>query len=323
MPRSVVCLGAVSLDIFYEVDDLAGFLSAWGTGLTRGGQEILSPQEEKRLRELLPRFARAMGRAGGGRAGNAVYALGRLEIPVILVGRVGADDDGAFLKESLAGVNLDHLIARGETGRAYILVAPEGERTILLAPNTNDQLREGDIPLEVLAESAFVLVTSFAGEGPLQAQRHILQQLAGRLRVCFAPGEHYARRGREALTDILDQTETLLVTEKEWELLGGDMRRHAEWAPPVVLVKRGARGTRMLTPVRYLDFPPYASESLVDTVGSGDVFTAGYLAGLYRGLNLPQTIRLASSMAAYALGGTGWERYPDRKVMDAIISSLR
>jgi ribokinase len=323
MPRSVVCWGAVNLDLLYEVDDLEGFLAAWGNDLTRGGEEALSPDGEKRLHELLPRFARASGRSGGGQAANTAYALARLDVPVILLGRVGADEDGAFLREGLAGVNLDYLATQRESGRAYILVDPEGERTILVAPHTNDQLQEEDIPLEVVAESAFVHVTSFAGEGPLKAQQHILQRLAGRLRVCFDPGELYTRRGREALTDILDQTETLLVTDKEWQLLGGELRHHAEWAPPVVLIKRGARGTRMLTPVRYLDFPPYAPEKLVDTVGSGDVFAAGYMAGLFRGLNLPQAIRLASSLAAYSLEGAGREHYPDRKVMDAVVSSLR
>jgi ribokinase len=323
MPRYVVCWGGINLDLLYEAHDLEGFLAAWATGLTRGGEEALSPEEEKRLAALLPRFAQPTGRFGGGQAANAAYALARLEVPVILVGRVGADEDGAFLKESLPGVNLDHLVTQGESGRAYILVDSEGERTILVAPHTNDQLQEKDIPLEVVAGSAFMHVTSFAGEGPLKAQRNILRRLAGRLRVCFDPGELYARRGRQALTDILDQTETLLVTEKEWELLGGDLKRHAEWAPPVVLVKRGVRGSRMLTPVRYLDFPPYAPEGVVDTVGAGDVFAAGYIAGLFRGLNLPQAVRLASSLAAYALGGAGRERYPDRKVMDAVVSSLR
>jgi sugar/nucleoside kinase (ribokinase family) len=316
-------LGAINLDLFYEVDDLEGFLAAWGTGLTRGSEEALVPEEEQRLQALLPRFARATGRSGGGQAANAAYALARLEVPVTLAGRVGADEDGAFLKESLPGVNLDHLVTQGESGRAYILVDSEGEQTILLAPHTNDQFQEGDIPLEVLTGSAFVHVTSFAGEESLKAQRHILQRLADKLRICFDPGELYTRRGREALADILDQTETLLVTEKEWELLGGDLRRLFEWAPPVVLVKRGARGSRMLTPVRHLDFPPYVPERLVDTIGAGDVFAAGYIAGLFHGLNLPQAVRLASSLAAYALGGTGRERYPDRSVMDAVVSSLR
>jgi ribokinase len=323
MRRHVVCLGAVNLDLLYEVQNLEEFLDAWGTGLTRGGEEALAPEEEQRLKELLPRFARPTGRSGGGQAANAAYALARLEVPVVLVGRVGADEDGAFLKESLVGVNLEHLVTEGESGRAYILVDAEGKRTILVAPNTNDQLQEADIPLEVVAESAFIHVTSFAGDGPLKVQRRVLQRLAGSLRVCFDPGELYARRGREALSDIIDQTETLFVTAAEWELLGGDLRRHLDWAPPVVLVKRGARGSRLLTPVRHLDFPPFLPERVVDTLGAGDVFAAGYIAGLFQGLNLPQAVRLASALAAFALCGTGRERYPDRKVKDAVVSSLR
>lgn len=323
MHRYVVCLGTVNLDFLYEVTDLDNFLAAWGTGLTRGGAAVLSREEEARLTELLPRFARAMGRSGGGQAGNAAYALARLEVPVVLAGRVGADNDGSFLKENLAGVNLDHLVTQGETGRAYILMDPGGERTILVAPNTNDQLQEEDLPLKVVARSAFIYVSSFAGENPLKVQRHLLQRLAGQLRVCFDPGEFYTRRGRQALTDILDQTETLFVTEKEWSLLGGDLKRHPEWAPPVVLVNRGARGSRMLTPVRYLDFPPYVPDRGGDTLGAGDVFAAGYIAGLFQGLSLPQAVRLASALAAYALDGSGRPRYPDRRVMEAVVSSLR
>ncbi len=323
MRRYVVCLGAVNLDLLYEVDNLEEFLAAWGTGLTRGGEEALAPGEEQRLQDLLPRFARATGRSGGGQAANAAYALARLEVPVVLLGRMGADTDGAFLKESLPGVNLEHLVTQGESGRAYVLVDTEGEHTILVAPNTNDQLQEADIPLEVVAESAFIHITSFAGDGPLEVQRHVLQRLAGSLRVCFDPGEFYARRGREALEDLIDQTETLFVTDKEWELLGGSLRGHIDWAPPVVLVKRGARGSRLLTPVRYLDFPPYVPERPVDTIGAGDVFAASYIAGLFQGLNLPQAVRLASALAAFALGGPGRERYPDRRVMEAVVSSLR
>ncbi len=323
MKRHITCLGAINLDLLFEVSDVEEFLAAWGTGLIRGGEEVLSPGEEKRLTGLLPRFASPTGRSGGGQAANAAYALARLEVPVVLVGRIGADEDGAFLKDTLAGVNLDHLVVQGESGRAYILLDPEGKRTILVAPNTNDQLQEEIIPLEVVAESSFIHITSFAGDGPLEAQRRLLQRLGGSLRVCFDPGELYARRGREALDDLLDQTETLLVTEKEWELLGGDLKRHPQWGPPVILVKRGERGSRMITPVRYLDFPPYIPDRLADTRGAGDVFAAGYIAGLFRGLNLPQAVRLASALAAYSLGGTERLRYPDRNLMEAVVSSLR
>lgn len=323
MKGQVVCLGAVNLEVLYAVDDMEEFLAAWGSNLVRGGEAAISSEEEQRLTTLLSRWARPAGRAGGGRAATAASVLSRLGIPVALVGRVGADADGIFLRESLAGVNLDHLVVEGESGRAYILTDPEGERTILVAPHTNDRLGEEDIPQEVVAASSFLYVTSFAGEGPLAAQGRLLRRLEGSLRVVFDPGELYARRGREALGDILDHTETLLVTEKEWELLGGDLKSHPNWGPPVILVKRGVVGTRMITPVRYLDFAPYVVDRHEDTRGAGDVFAAGYIAGLLEGLNLPQAVRLASSLAAYFLEGAGRMRYPDRNLMDMVVSSLR
>lgn len=323
MSRYIVCLGAVNLDLLYAVSDLRGFLEAWGTGLQPGGEEALSPEGEGRLLELLPHFAQEIGRCGGGQAANTAYALARLEVPTVLLGRVGADEDGRFLQNGLNGVNLEHLRVEGRSGRAYVLVDPQGERTILVAPHTNDDLQKGDIPLDLVAQATFVHLSSFVGDGPFEVQRQLLKRLSGRLRVTLDPGELYARRGREALEDLLDHTETLLVTEAEWRLLGGDLRHHPLWAPPVVLVKRGARGSRMLTPVRYLDFPPYVPPKVVDTLGAGDVFAAGYLAGLFQGLNLPQAVRLASALAAYKLGGAGREHYPDRKVMDAVVASLR
>ncbi len=323
MKAQVVCLGAINLDLLYQVDGIEEFLAAWGSGLVRGGEEVVSLDEEHRLMALLPRFARPTGRAPGGRAAAAASALARLEVPVALVGRVGADEDGVWLRDNLTGVNLDHLVVQGESGRAYILMDKEGERTVLAAPNTNDRLSEEDIPLKSAAGSAFLYVTACGGDGPLEAQGRLLERLSGSLRVCYDPGERQARRGWEALADVLDHTETLLVTEKAWGLLGGEAKGHPPWGPPVILVKRGILGTRMITPVRYLDFPPYVLHRREDFLGADEVFAAGYMAGLLQGLNLPQAVRLASSLAAYFLEATGRSRYPDRKLMEAVVASLR
>jgi ribokinase len=319
----VICLGAVNVDLVYRVDDPVGLLNLWGSGLNPGGEEALTRAQETRLQELLAIHARPAGRFGGGQAANTAYALARLDFHVALLGRVGADADGDFLRDSLPGVNLDYLVRQGESGRAYILVDPEGERTILVAPNTNDELREADLPREVLEGARFIHLTSFVGDGPLAVQRRLALGLQPAPRLTFDPGELYARRGRQALTDLLDHAETLLVTEGEWALLGGEPKRHPDWAPPIVIVKHGSHGARMLTPVRYLDFPPEGPGTVVDTLGAGDVFAAGYLAGLLIGLNLPQAIRLAGKTAAYKLTGAGRDRYPDRKLLQIMIAQLR
>ncbi|MCL4504257.1 MAG: carbohydrate kinase family protein [Deltaproteobacteria bacterium] len=323
MQPQVVCLGAINVDLVYQVDDVTGFLRAWGTGLTRGGEEVLIGEDETRLRDLLRGFDRPAGRFGGGQAANAAYALARLGFPAALVGHLGADEDGDFIRESLAGVNLDYVIQAGESGRAYILVDPGGERTILVAPNANEELRESDLPWRMLQQARFLHFTSFASDGPLALQGQIARRLQGGPRLSFDPGELYARRGRGILEELLDNVETLMVNEAEWAFLGGGLDSHPVWAPPIILIKRGPRGARLLTPVRYLDIPSSFEGQPVDTLGAGDVFAAGYIAGLLIGLNLPQAVRLAEYAAAYKLGGAGREGYPDKRVLERIIARLR
>jgi sugar/nucleoside kinase (ribokinase family) len=319
----VICLGAINVDLVYQVPDLSPFLEAW-PGLQPGGEVALEPQEEAPLKSLLVRHGRAAGRAGGGQAANTALALARMGLPAGLVGRVGADEDGAFLKASIPGVNLDYLIQAGESGRAYILVDMAGERTILVAPNTNDDLTEADVTWEALARARFLHLTSFAGNGPFQVQTAIARRLHGGPRITLDPGELYARRGREAMQDLLDHVEALLVTEAEWTLLGGELTRRPDWAPPIVLIKRGPKGARMLNPARYryLDFPAEPLSHLVNTLGAGDVFAAGFLAGLYFKLHLPAAVRLAVKAAAYKLAGAGRDRYPDHKFLENAIIDL-
>jgi ribokinase len=323
MLSSILCLGAINVDLRFQVDDLEGFLKAWGTGLRRAGEEAVSREDEARLTTLLARYGRPAGRVGGGMAANTAYALACLGLPVSLVGRVGADADGEFLQEGLAGVDLSHVVAQGESGRAYILTDREGERTILVAPNTNNFLSEPDLPWEALADATYLHLTAFVGDAPLAVQRTIAGRVPDSVRLSLDPGELYARRGWPALEDIFDHLETLLVTETEWQQLGGEPQVHPNWAPPLVVIKRGARGARLLTPLRYLDFPVELAGGMVDTLGAGDVFAAGYLAGRLSGLHLNACVRLGNRAAAVSLGGAGRDNYPDRNFLERQIQALQ
>jgi ribokinase len=315
MPVQVVCLGAVNVDRRFEVKDLGPFLQAWPE-LFPGGEAALQLGEEARLLELLERYGKPAGQWGGGQAANVAYALARMGLNAALVGRVGADEDGQFLRQGLKGVNLDHLAAQGASGRAYILVDPAGERTILVAPNTNDELAEPDIPWDFLAQARFIHLTSFVGDEPLAVQAQLAIRLGDKLSITLDPGELYSRRGWMALVEILDHAEAIFATEREWELLGGKLLGHPPWAPPFILIKRGDQGARLITPVTYYDFPGEAVPRVADTLGAGDVFAAGYLAARLHGLSPPWGARLGNRAAAVSLMGPGRESYPDRKFLE-------
>ncbi len=329
MQPEVVCLGAVNLDLLFEAADLRPFQEVW-PHLRPGAELALEEGEELLLQALLGQYAHFLGQACGGQAANTAYALARMGVAAALVGRVGEDEAGDFLLAGLTGVDVSRVIREGRSGRAYILVDREGERTIFVASHTNDGLSEEDVPWEDLAQARFVHFTSFVGEGPLQVQTAVAARLkelasgrgegqgrgAGRApRLSLDPGELYAHRGRQALAGLLAAVETLLVTEREWRLLGGDPEAPPPWSPPVVLVKRGAAGARLLTAAGVQDFPA-PRVGAVDTVGAGDVFAAGYLSGRLHGLSLPQAVRLAVAAAAASVAGRGREAYPDAAFLE-------
>lgn len=335
MEPDVVCLGAVNLDLLFEAQDLRPFQEVW-PDLRPGAELALEEGEELLLQALLGQYARFLGHACGGQAANTAYALARLGVAAALVGRVGEDEAGELLLAGLARVDVSRVTWEGMSGRAYILVDRQGERTIFVAPHTNDELCEDDVPFEDLAQARLVHFTSFVGEGPLQVQTAVaarLKKLAGggrggqemgagyAPRLSLDPGELYARRGRQALAGVLAAAETLFVTETEWGLLGGDPWERPAWAPPVVLVKRGAAGARLLTAAGVHDFPA-PRVGAVDTVGAGDVFAAGYLAGRLKGLSLSQAVRLAVAVAAASVAGRGREAYPNAAFLERQLQLL-
>jgi len=85
---------------------------------------------------------------------------------------------------------------------------------------------------------------------------------------------------------------------------------------PVVVVKRGASGARANNRGERLDAaaPPVA---VVDTIGAGDAFNAGYLAGVLWGRGVADCLALAVACGALSTTGPGSSAVPDAATLTA------
>ena len=80
--------------------------------------------------------------------------------------------------------------------------------------------------------------------------------------------------------------------------------------PRTVVLKLGARGARALVDGEDVRVAPYPV-AVVDSVGAGDGFNAGFIAGLLHGDALPRCLALSARIGAAAVATTGdWEGYP-------------
>lgn len=81
--------------------------------------------------------------------------------------------------------------------------------------------------------------------------------------------------------------------------------------PRLVVVKRGADGAVARTAEERVEEGPYSVERVVDPIGAGDGFDAGFLAGWLREWDLRQCLRLGNLVGACATGVHGdYEGYP-------------
>lgn len=319
----VVGLGALNVDLIYELDDLRKIDPA-----LRPGTETLASRTH--FDEVLARaqqVGRFRGKSGGGQAANTMAALAKMGFEVGLAGKVGRDPDSDFLLDSLESVDRSAIRRDDRSGVCLCLVSPGGERTNIVLPNANDSLEYSEIDRPYLENSRFLYLSSFAGEKPFAAQKTLVTELKGETTICLDPGEIYARKAPGALDALLRRSRFLFLTERELATLAGQDgpaggRDLLDIGPKVIVIKKGAAGAMVITKDWEFSVPARSAE-VRDTTGAGDVFAAAFLAALLLNRPLAECAKIANEAAVMSVSGYGRDSYPTRQNLDDFLAQAR
>jgi ribokinase len=312
----VIGIGALNLDLLYEVDDLVA-LRKEGWPLHAGREQSLSPAEFRQLVKRLEHHGTLRFRSGGGSAANTIVALARMGFQTGFVGRAGADEEGAFIMSEMKGVDLAQVKTGEVSGVCLVVLDKRRDRALVVQPNANDKLSFEDLNIPSLAETRYLHLSAFVGDGPFAAQRRLMEVLPAKVRVSLDPGELYAKRGKEAILPLIERSFILFTTDHEICTLMGTKdykagcKEIAALGPDIVVCKRGEQGAYLFSPEGEAELRPQRKTEVVDNTGAGDVYDAGFLAGLLLKRPLSACLALAHVLAAKSLGGYGRERYPD------------
>jgi 2-dehydro-3-deoxygluconokinase len=125
------------------------------------------------------------------------------------------------------------------------------------------------------------------------------------------------------LADLANQADVVFVGLDEaaacWGCETPSEVREVLAGPATVVVKDGPVGATSFGPQGRC-FVPALTVDVVEAVGAGDAFAAGYLYGVLMNLDEPRRLRLGHLMAASALGAVGdiGER-PSAEAIDAVV----
>ena len=133
---------------------------------------------------------------------------------------------------------------------------------------------------------------------------------------------------RSFVEEMLPHTDLLLVGDDEARALWGRedekfVRELAAAGPREVVLKRGGEGCLGLVEERLIAQPVFDVEE-VDSIGAGDAFDAGYLAGHLWALDAEQRLRVANAMGALSVATLGdYEGLPDREELWAFLEGRK
>ena len=246
---------------------------------------------------------------------SAIFACGaaRLGLKVAFIGVCGDDVFGRFMLEEMQkrDVNIEKVILRtgGHTGLSVILTRG-ADRAILTHSGLISALQASDISDSLLHQARHLHVASYFLQTALQAELpHLFRHahslgLTTSLDTNYDPSEKWL-----GFDELLSATNIFLPNEKEAVSLSGDtnvdlaanrLGRRVE----MVAIKIGAEGALGVSQNKKVRVPSIPA-NVVDTVGAGDSFDAGFLFGHLNGWSLEKSLRLACVCGALSTQKAG------------------
>ncbi|MFC7939475.1 carbohydrate kinase family protein [Streptomyces sp. NPDC057387] len=255
----------------------------------------------------------------GGSAAIMACGAARLGLRVAFAGRVGDDDAGRYVRDTLDahGVDTGALLVdpRLPTPLTVVLTRAD-DRAIVTAPGTLPATTAADVPAALLTAARHVHAASYFLLPALAAGLPELLRTArshGATTSLDTNDDPSGRWDPAGLDAVLPHTDYLLPNAAEARRLAGldspDLGKAAAALAdrgPTVVVKNGAEGALCHDGHTLLTTPGIPARP-VDTVGAGDSFDAGFVAALLAGLALSEALELAAvcgALSTRAHGGT-------------------
>jgi sugar/nucleoside kinase (ribokinase family) len=308
----VLGLGNAIVDVITRADDDFLVLHA----MRKGSMTLI---DEARAAKIYD----AMGPAveiSGGSAANTTVGVAGFGARAAFIGRIKDDSLGTVFAHDIraAGVAFNTApSAEGPaTGRCYVLVTPDGERTMNTFLGAAQDLHPRDIDAGTVAAAAITYLEGYLWDPPHAKEAFLkaaaIAHEAKRLVALSLSDTFCVDRWRDEFLHLLRSGAVDLLFANESEL--HSLYQTADFDTALAAVRRDARhavvtrsekGCMVVRGARTVTVPAFPVARVVDTTGAGDLFAAGFLVGMARGSGDEEAAHLGTLAAAEIISHLG------------------
>jgi len=304
-PIDVLGLGNALVDILAHAEE--DFLAA--EGMRKGAMTLI---EEDRAESLYGRMGSATI-VSGGSAANTIVGVGSFGLKSAYVGKVKDDTLGrAFIHDirtTGVGFSVKPAADGPATGRSFILITPDGQRTMNTYLGASQLLSPVDLDEELVRSARIVYLEGYmwdrtAAKETFQKAARLAHSAGARVALTLSDPFCVDRFRAEFLglirTGLVD---TIFANRDElrslYQTADLGVALEALRAEGVLgVVTRSEEGSIVVDGGATFEAPAFPIERVTDTTGAGDLFAAGFLAGMAGGAGHLKSAQLGALAAA-------------------------
>lgn len=309
----VLGIGNAIVDVFASAEE--DFLVR--EGLAKGSMTLI---DEARALELYGRMGAGI-EASGGSAANTLAGLASLGGRAAFIGKVKADQLGEVFRHDITAIGVDFPTPGAADGvataRCFILVTPDGERTMSTYLGACQGLAPGDVDEETVKAASVTYLEGYLWDPPAAKEAFrkaaAIAHGAGRQVALSLSDSFCVDRYRAEFLELVRSGAVDILFANEGELKSLYQTSDIETALGLVAkdarlaaVTLGARGSAIVQGTERVDAPAAPIDgALTDMTGAGDLFAAGFLYGHTRGLGLRRSAEIGAMAAAEVIAHVG------------------
>ena len=320
----IVAIGNAIVDVIAKADD--DFISR--EGIAKGSMRLIDTETAEGL------YGR-MGpgiEASGGSAANTAAGIAALGGKCGFIGQVADDQLGQVFAHDIRALGV-HFATPARSGgpptaRCLILVTPDAQRTMNTFLGASQYLPASALDRELIASAEILYLEGYLWdpEEPRGAMREAIAIARGAGRkVAFTLSDAFCidrHRGDfraligESLIDILFANEAEILSLNETDDFEAAVAATAAKTPLLVVTRSEKGAIAVQNGVRHA-VPAEPVAHVVDTTGAGDLFAAGFLAGLTQGRSVQDALTMGAIAAAEVISHYGARPEADLKALVA------
>lgn len=303
----IIGLGNALVDIIVFIDDDALLEKL---ELPKGSMQLVDIEKSGKIRKACEHFHSSY--ISGGSAANTIYGLAKLGLDTSFIGKIGKDDYGEIFKADLLKSNINPIlfISNTHSGRAVALISPDKERTFATHLGAAIELTTEELIPGHFNDHDFFHIEGYIVQNNELLEKAVKLARENNLEISLDLASYnVVDDNLDFLKYIVkDYVDIVFANEEEARSFTGKEPDKAldELASicKIAVVKTGKNGS-MVKSEKNKYYINAIDAKVVDTNGAGDIYAAGFLYGLSKGLSLDKCGKAGSVLAGMIIEITG------------------